>query len=288
MEYFLVETSPGVYEVEDLINAGVHIRSSEDDITFHFFSKNDPHVGVEIRSSNIDTLRETEFSRYLNSLFVIHGWKGDNYSLLNEHIKEAILTNHNVNFFVVDWSPIAKRNYVSAKRSVMKVGEYVANFVDAVSERYELSPSQIAFIGFSLGAHIAGNAGAALDGQVDHIVGLDPAGPLFSSHRIEERLDPTDANFVHVIHTNAGLLGYKHVCGHADYFPNGGSSQPGCGMDITGGCSHSRAYSYYSESVLVGSDQFVACRCCSYKNYVNGICNDNSKSVMGGYSVDTG
>lgn len=288
LKYFIVETSPGVYEVEDLVNAEIDTMSKEDDMTYHFFTQKDPYVGVDVKSSNIDLLNDAGFTPSLDILFIIHGWKGDNYSSLNEHVKEAILTNHNINLFVVDWSPIARKNYISAKGSVVKVGEYVANFIRVLSKRYNLSPSQITFVGFSLGAHVAGNAGAALNGQVDHIVGLDPAGPLFSSKRINERLDPTDANFVHVIHTNGGLLGYKKACGHADYYPNGGSSQPGCGLDLFGGCSHSRAYSFYSEAILAGSNQFVAQRCSSYKNYKKGRCGDDSKSVLGGYSVDAG
>jgi len=45
----------------------------------------------------------------------------------------------------------------------------------------------------------------------------------------ESRLDPTDAEFVDVIHTCGGTLGYKGALGHADFYPNGGSAiQPGC------------------------------------------------------------
>lgn len=46
---------------------------------------------------------------------------------------------------------------------------------------------------------------------------------------MENRLDPTDALFVDVIHTCGGVLGYFSTLGHADFYPNGGTpSQPGC------------------------------------------------------------
>lgn len=38
-------------------------------------------------------------------------------------------------------------------------------------------------------------------------VGLDPAGPFFTGMKTVVRLDPTDAQFVEVIHSNTGLLG---------------------------------------------------------------------------------
>ena len=46
-------------------------------------------------------------------------------------------------------------------------------------------------------------------------------------------LDPSDALFVDVIHTNGGYDGWGHLgylgsCGHVDFYPNGGSAQPAC------------------------------------------------------------
>lgn len=62
-------------------------------------------------------------------------------------------------------------------------------------------------IGFSLGAHIAGYVGEniqAVTGQkIGRITGLDPAEPLFESTPAFVRLDPTDAEFVDVIHSDA-------------------------------------------------------------------------------------
>lgn len=42
-------------------------------------------------------------------------------------------------------------------------------------------------------------------------------------------LDPSDADFVDIIHTSAGSLGYYRALGHVDFYPNSGkASQPGC------------------------------------------------------------
>uniref|UniRef100_A0A915JK89 Lipase domain-containing protein n=1 Tax=Romanomermis culicivorax TaxID=13658 RepID=A0A915JK89_ROMCU len=62
---------------------------------------------------------------------------------------------------------------------------------------------------------------------------LDPAGPLFACQNESIRLDPSDARFVQVIHTNGdslsrGGLGALQRMGHVDFYPNGGVTQPGC------------------------------------------------------------
>lgn len=66
------------------------------------------------------------------------------------------------------------------------------------------------------------------------IVGLDPAGPLFASTPPAVRLDPSDATFVDVIHTDAKRWGIEQSCGHIDFYPNGGVDQVGC-LDVTTG-----------------------------------------------------
>ena len=59
---------------------------------------------------------------------------------------------------------------------------------------------------------------------------MDPAGPFFTIVRSDYRLDASDARYVDVVHTNAGLgqLGTNRRAGHTDFYPNGGTSQPGC------------------------------------------------------------
>lgn len=64
--------------------------------------------------------------------------------------------------------------------------------------------------------------------------GLDAAGPYFENTDPVVRLDPTDADFIDVIHTDTQpfyLLGFgiEMPIGHVDFYPNGGIQQPGCG-----------------------------------------------------------
>lgn len=53
----------------------------------------------------------------------------------------------------------------------------------------------------------------------------------------DDKLRASDSSYTEVIHTNAGLLGYLATLGHADFYPNGGVSMPGCGNQD---CDHAR------------------------------------------------
>lgn len=271
--------------VEDLTRADVTTSAAETDILYYFFNQNDTEVGTEISSTNVTALEDTEFSTDLDTILLIHGWEGNKSSDINTKVGPSLLTNHNVNVFVVDWGALAITNYISAQSSVVSVGEYVADFIQSLVDTYGLDLSKVALVGHSLGAHVSGNAGAALDGQVGLIVGLDPAGPLFTVLDTSNRLDPTDALYVQVIHTST-LLGYDLTLGDADFYPNGGASQPGCDLDVGNGCSHGRVVDLYAESVLGTTSDFVALECSSYACYSLGDCDGNDESVMGGYPVD--
>lgn len=76
-----------------------------------------------------------------------------------------------------------------------------------------------------LSAHMAGIAGKLVRrGLVNTIIGLDPAGPLFSVNTPSDRLHAGDASYVEAIHTNGGAFGsgIGAPIAHADFFPNGG------------------------------------------------------------------
>lgn len=79
--------------------------------------------------------------------------------------------------------------------------------------------------GHSLGAHICGYAGRHFhhltNKKVPRITGLDPARPCFNEGERLNGLQRGDADFVDVIHSNAGILGLKNPIGDVDFYPNG-------------------------------------------------------------------
>lgn len=102
-------------------------------------------------------------------------------------------------------------------------------------------------------------------------------------NNINNRLDPTDAQYVHVIHTNDGVMGFGTPMGDVDYYPNGGSTQAGCGIDLSGSCSHSRSYFYYAESV--NDNRYVSRLCTNFSVFQNNQCNANAASWLGSWPI---
>ena len=60
------------------------------------------------------------------------------------------------------------------------------------------------------------------------LLGLDPAGPKFQAVLAKERIRLDDADFLDFIHGDTDTYG-GNFQGHANFYPNGGKKQPGCG-----------------------------------------------------------
>lgn len=114
------------------------------------------------------------------------------------------------------------------------------------------------------------------------MTGLDPALPRFDYNDKNERLDKSDAHYVEVIVTCAGMLGFDHpILAHATFYPNSGFSQPGCRMDLSGACDHGRAYEFFLESII--HNEFYAFQCANYDLLHLGVCDViNDVALMGG------
>jgi len=155
----------------------------------------------------------------------------------------------------------------------------------------------IHIIAHSLGTFAADVVGRHYRGDIGRISGLDPGGPGFDGLSPGRRLDKTDAMFVDVIHTdtqNTSLSLYGRgtaiAVGHVDFYPNGGSDQPGCTMQrfedlITRpigegirrfvACHHYRSVDYYLETIspIIGSKcLMIGYECDSYADFEKGRC----------------
>uniref|UniRef100_A0A8C9J038 Triacylglycerol lipase n=1 Tax=Panthera tigris altaica TaxID=74533 RepID=A0A8C9J038_PANTA len=178
-----------------------------------------------------------------------------------------------VNCICVDWRRGAKTQYTQAVHNIRVVGAEIAFLIQRLSVKPCLG-------------HIPWVAGR--EGT-----GLDPAEPCFQGTPEEVRLDPSDAMFVDVIHTDSAPMipflgfGMSQKVGHLDFYPNGGKQMPGCQknalstiVDINGlwegtrdfvACNHLRSYKYYSSSIA-SPDGFLGYPCASYNDFQEGNC----------------
>ncbi|KAM4701752.1 lipase member I [Discoglossus pictus] len=233
-------------------------------------------------AGNLNKENSTAFN-YLNvtknTIFIIHGYRptGSPPVWLDE-IVQRLLRLQDANVIMVDWNRGATTVlYHHAAGKTKKVADILKTLIDNMLVQ-GASLDSIYLIGVSLGAHISGFVGKMYNGQIGRISGLDPAGPLFNDKPPEERLHHADAQFVDVIHSDTDALGYRENLGHIDFYPNGGTDQPGCPQTILSGsqyfkCDHQRSVYLYLSSLNQSCD-VVTFPCGSYKDYRTGQCTE--------------
>uniref|UniRef100_UPI00398EB6C8 lipase member H n=1 Tax=Pristiophorus japonicus TaxID=55135 RepID=UPI00398EB6C8 len=221
--------------------------------------------------------------------FLIHGYRpfGSPPKWLNKMIETLQLVD-DMNLIIVDWNRGATTiNYPVAVANCKKVADILEPVIDNIRKKSKGSLELIHMIGVSLGAHISGFVGSRFHGKIGRITGLDPAGPLFTGKAEDDRLDPSDAQFVDVLHTDIDALGYREYLGHIDFYANGGTDQPGCPVTILGGkkymiCDHQRSVYMYINS-MISTCNITAYPCASYTEFLDARCTqrDDTDPIFG-------
>jgi len=260
---------------------------------------------MDIKSSSFDGRRPTKV--------LIHGYKLTERALSSwvPKMAEAILSKEDVNVIMVDWVKGAAVHYENAVSNTRVAGTIINKYLTNMIRQHDLKHKDVHLIGFSLGAHVAGFAGKALNVEnggkkYGRISALDPAKPGFTSDHPATHLSKDDATFVDVIHTGIKSTfiygaGMNKSIGHIDFWPNGGEEQPKChnwkkgilkGTVDMAICHHLRALDLYIDSIT-GELPMIGYRCPSYAAFKHGAClncrgpvgKDNNRcNVMGYYA----
>ncbi|XP_063827794.1 pancreatic lipase-related protein 2-like [Ostrinia nubilalis] len=236
------------------------------DNEYWLFTRQNPTQRQIITHGDVASVHNSNYDASKPTKFLLHGWTSSGNSAFNIVVRDAFLAAVDCNVIVVDWNHAASGNYLRAVAGVPSVGEYIGDFLVWLVDTGLSDWSQFHLIGYSLGAHVVGNAGRRAGGRPSRVTGLDAAGPLW-------RLNPHALNreagrYVEAIHTDGGIQGMLKPIADADFYPNGGISfQPGC---ENSGCSHSRSYQFFALSVR--KDSFVGSRCNSTIQAVLQIC----------------
>uniref|UniRef100_A0A1B6E9K6 Lipase domain-containing protein n=1 Tax=Clastoptera arizonana TaxID=38151 RepID=A0A1B6E9K6_9HEMI len=240
----------------------------------------------EYREVHINQAAELFYSSWYNSsrpfVIYVHGFTEHCDGEAATNITSALATL-DYNVFCLDWGTLAYdfeidgpnlALYPLAVGNVEVVGLALVDAINNEIHKGNMVPSQVNCIGFSLGAHVCGFL-RNLDSKPSVIVGLDPAGPLFDTESpITQRLTSDDADTVHVVHSDRGWLGTNRDDGHANFYINDGKrTQPGCSifLAVDKGCSHTRAWMYYTEAIL-NPNSSVATKCDNYDKFMLNFC----------------
>ncbi|CAG0901835.1 unnamed protein product [Darwinula stevensoni] len=217
-------------------------------------------------------------------------------SIVVERMAEELLEARNQNVVVLSWLGGSGPPYTQAVANIRLVGVMAAHFLAFLAREAGTRMEEVHVVGHSLGAHMASYIGSTLKdmgvGRLGRITGLDPAGPHFENADPRVRLDPEDALFVDVIHTDgtplaAGGFGMLQPSGHVDFYPDSGAGMPGCGLspgeslEMNGSavfgltqflfCNHLRAIDYFIESIS-SPCPFLAQQCSNWVEYTRGSC----------------
>uniref|UniRef100_A0A8D3ABY3 Lipase, member Ib n=1 Tax=Scophthalmus maximus TaxID=52904 RepID=A0A8D3ABY3_SCOMX len=228
--------------------------------------------------SNLDCGREVDhhhpssqplFNLSRPTAFVIHGYRPTGAPpIWIDHVVRLLAEQDDMNVIVVDWNKgAANLNYFTAVTYTREAAHNLTGFIMTMEEE-GASLSSVHLLGVSLGAHLAGFVGR------DKI--SDPVGPMFTSATPDQRLDPSDAMFVDVLHTDMNSFGLRGAHGHIDFYANGGADQPGCPKTIFAGksyfvCDHQRSMFLYL-CALNRTCRLTGYPCSSYSDFLDGRC----------------
>ncbi|XP_073946690.1 phospholipase A1 member A-like isoform X2 [Choristoneura fumiferana] len=256
--------------------------------SYHLFTRNNPTASQTLVLNDAASIQSSNFNPSWPTIAVCHGYTQSRNSELNQVIRDAYLGSGDFNVIILDWSRIAQMDYFSAINAIPSVGQGLGDLLLFINQVTGASLQSMHVMGFSLGAHVAGNAGRRMDGRIGRVTGLDPVSPVWTINR--NRLARTDGIYVECIHTygNGGGTAY----GDADFYVNGGDSQPGCLLSL---CSHNRAWQIFAATVTY--NHLIGHQCDTQREITTGTCagpelpmgnSDANKTGSGLYYVTAG
>ncbi|KAL7292966.1 hypothetical protein TKK_0013417 [Trichogramma kaykai] len=254
-------------------------------IQFFLYTRETQQNGFLLDVTRKKSLSQSRFNNQHPTKIIIHGFGGGRNLAPSTDLRKAYFTRGNYNIIIVDYGSLVREPCLSqiqwgpdfCSRCIAQLVRYLRNHPRGVPA------DNIHVLGYSVGAHIAGLIANHLpDDKLGRITGLDPTIFFYMAGNRSRDLDHTDAHFVDVIHTGAGILGQWGPNGHADFYVNGGSSQPGCATTSllqTLSCDHTKVTPYYIESITTKVG-FWAAPCPNLFSYLIGLCDPNEDDYI--------
>ncbi|XP_063932084.1 pancreatic lipase-related protein 2-like isoform X2 [Zophobas morio] len=282
---------------------------------FPYYTRKHRTPSYVLDLNDFDVFGDSDIDFFKPIYVIAHGYmEGGGIPWVLEMANE-FLDLEDCSVIVVDWHGGSGPHYTQAVANIRLVGAVTTHLIYELSKKTGYKKlDHVHCVGHSLGAHMCGYVGYALQQNYNltlgRISGLDPAEPHFANAKPPIRLDRSAAYYVDVVHTDAshfirGGLGIIEKIGHVDYYPNGGSNQPGCGKSVAQyiadakgsfflgirrylGCNHLRSHEIFFESIKPkGGCRYLTVRCPSYEEFLAGKCFDcgrrNERCIRFGY-----
>ncbi|KAJ2947113.1 hypothetical protein O0L34_g16466 [Tuta absoluta] len=255
----------------------------DSDNVLHLFTRANPSTSQPMLLNGNTQLINSYYQSARRTVIIIHGWTESATSGVNTVLVPAFLGAADMNVFVYDWSKGASVLNLNGPENAVASGRSLAQAIDWICQLTGSSPARFHLVGFSLGAHLAAVAGRNVQsGRIAYITGLDPGANMEDSGHI---FGPDAATYTEAIHTNSLIMGHGKPIAHADFFPNGGELQPGCGIAFI--CNHRRSYHFFAET-LVSNANWQAVRCATLAQARVGLCVSLYSLRMGGINPKAG
>ncbi|CAG0896331.1 unnamed protein product [Darwinula stevensoni] len=251
---------------------------------------------THLRTNETRRLEESPFDSRQPVVLLTHGFLEHGRKAWLLDITRELLKLKDLNVIVLSWLGGSGPPYTQAAANTRLVGVMAAHFLAFLAREAGTRMEEVHVVGHSLGSHLASYIGSSVKdmglGKLGRITGLDPAQVHFEDADPRVRLDPEDALFVDVIHTDAapvaaGGWGILQPLGHVDFYPNSGARMPGCESSlpevvsvsdsVTDGlirflvCNHVRAIDYFTESIN-SQCPFLAHQCSDWVEFTQGGC----------------
>lgn len=181
-------------------------------IEFYLYTRRTQKKPEKLDVLDSEAFYYTHFNRANPTKIIIHGFGGGRNFSPSPDLREAYFTKGDYNIIIVDYSSAVREPCLSQMEwgprfgslCVAQLVKYIANHPRGVP------PDSLHLIGYSVGAHIAGLVANQLkpaEGKLGRITGLDPTIFFYATANSSRDLDRSDAHFVDILHTGAGILG---------------------------------------------------------------------------------
>ncbi|XP_018336491.1 uncharacterized protein LOC108744988 [Agrilus planipennis] len=252
-------------------------------VNFYLYNRFNPDIPFLLNEFNIRNINPS-----LETKVILHGWNEGYNATWVIDMKNTFLSVGDYNIILPDYYYYTSQTIMMGCCYSRSMSEVIGYFLVQLTTEVGLDLKKLHIIGASLGAQVGGIVGDAIKTytngiKVARITGLDTTYMIFRGRPVQDRLTPDDADFVDIIHSNSGDMGYPDPHGHVDFYPNCGVTQPQCANEtgaIKSLCDHSMSHVFFNRTIYYPT-AYVAVECLSCDDYFSGRCSGNRRVIMG-------